>query len=134
MKKALIGLGLSIIVVLGGGYALFRHTLSPVHAEGRAAQDSSPVPKVFRLKIAESGQGQEETIVRAQQGDMVTLVIASDLAGQLEIHGYNKGVSVPAHADVTLMFDAKQTGRFPIHLHPAQSVHMEIGVLEIEPR
>src|SRR5438309_12131644 len=132
--KALIAVGVGTVIVLAGTYVLFHYALvgpsggkgtSPVESAngvpGMPAAAPAPValPKEFRLTIAEARPGQDGTIVRAQQGETIALVVASDRAGQLEIHGYGKAVSVGAHGEVKLSIDAKHTGRFPIHLHSA---------------
>ena len=123
MKNPLV-LGIGTLIVLAGLYMLLRHEFVNAPAA---------VQKEFRLTIADSKPGQEGTIVQARLGDTIKLVIVSDRPGELEIHGYDQKVGVMSHGEVTLTFDAKHTGRFPIHLH-ANGEHLPIGVLEVEPR
>jgi len=99
-----------------------------------AAQTQSSVPLPYRVAISKSQTGVAASVLKARQGDLISVVFVSDQAGTVEIHGYNRSVAVAPGVEATLTIQADQSGRFPVHLHSPQGAHIEVTALEVQPR
>jgi hypothetical protein len=153
-RDGMLALAIALLV-LGGIYALFR----PVKSVGDASPGSGPSPVassvpsatvvptaaaavpdarsptiVFKLVIADLKPGVETPVLKAKQGDTITLAITSTRTGTLEVHGYNQRVAIAPDAEATLAFQAERAGRFPIDLHGRDGKHVELTALEIMPQ
>jgi hypothetical protein len=95
-----------------------------------ARHDEVLPPGRFRVSVSPGGT----PILRARQGEALTIDITSDRRGTLEIHGYGKEVAVVPGSEVTINFVATRTGRFPIDLHGRDGRHLEVTALEVQPR
>ena len=114
---------------------------------------------VVPLLVASCGGGEPEELnipvkveqdrldpdtVRVKKGDMVTLVIQADSAGEFHLHGYDIERDVSPEQDVDLSFVADVEGRFKITFHAQATTSGEgeegeeeeptIGFLEVNPR
>lgn len=98
-----------------------------------AQRDGLP-PGHFRVSIASSGPGAMTPVLKAHQGDALTINITSDRRGTLEIHGYGKEIAVVPGTEATINFVATRAGRFPIDLHGRDGRHLEVTALEVQPR
>jgi hypothetical protein len=129
------------------------HPAAPVAAESRAQtpvsearpssageradnaqRDGAPSSGHFRVTIGSGSPGDRPPVLKARQGDAVTIDITSDRQGTLEIHGYRKEVAVMPENEATVTFVATRAGRFPIDLHGRDGRHLEVTALEVEPR
>jgi hypothetical protein len=72
-----------------------------------------------------------EPVIKARQGDEVTIVITSDKADELHLHGYDRHAHLQPNAPARVMLKADRTGRFPIELHKS---HIELGTIEVYPK
>ena len=110
-----------------------------------ACGGSDPEELDFPVKM-ENGSLNPATI-QVKQGDMVTLKIDTEEAGQFHLHGYDIEMDVPAGVPTDFFVLADITGRFKITFHAAGDEHegedeeqddeegeMEIGILEVRPR
>lgn len=121
-------LAIVTIAVLVGGYLLFQPASEP-----KASVASGP--RVFALAVAARAAGTREVpLFRAEEGDTVKFEITSTTEGVLSIHGYEKETSLSVRAPVHLEFAAVHGGRFPMHVHASDGSHLEVGVLQVEPR
>jgi heme/copper-type cytochrome/quinol oxidase subunit 2 len=61
-------------------------------------------------------------------GSSVALVVSSDVADEVHLHGYNRKVDVPAGGTATLEFVADQAGVFEAELESrgTQLVQLEV--------
>jgi hypothetical protein len=117
---------------------------SPEHnaVQSQAAADapapdtatSLPVPAVFTIAINKAHPPTPSDVIRAKEGDRITLSITTDRAGTLEVHGYREEVRLEPDTTGTLSFVASKTGRFPIDLHARDGAHVEVTALEVLPR
>ena len=102
-------------------------------------------PEELDISVAVEQEKLTPETVRVQQGDMVTLMIEADDAGDFHLHGYDieRDVSPVRVTDLFLVADA--TGRFKITFHAEEAAtggegeHNEeeevtIGYLEVLPR
>jgi hypothetical protein len=69
-------------------------------------------------------------VIRLKRDDAVTLVVRSDKADELHVHGYNLKLKLLPNQAATLSFVAKHTGRFTFELHKAGT---ELGAFEVYP-
>jgi hypothetical protein len=111
-------------------------TRAPLISEPRVAatlvQPSSSGP--FHIAITKEKPGVETRPLLAVQGDSVTIVLTTDQAGTVEVHGYGMSVAVKPESESTLAFRAERTGRFPIHLHVKDGRHLDVTALEVRPQ
>ena len=110
-----------------------------------ACGGSDPEELDFPVKM-ENGSLNPATI-QVKQGDMVTLKIDTEEAGEFHLHGYDIEMDVPAGVPTDFFVLADITGRFKITFHAAGDEHegedeeqddeegeIEIGILEVRPR
>jgi FtsP/CotA-like multicopper oxidase with cupredoxin domain len=95
---------------------------------------NSPVIDRFRVTIENAKPGVAVPVLKATQGDSLTIDITSDRSGTLEIHGYGKTVAVTPGSESSVSFVATRAGRFPIDLHARDGRHLEVTALEVLPR
>jgi hypothetical protein len=93
-----------------------------------------PLPTPFRIAVEDVKPGVVIPAVRAKQGDAVSIIVTTNRAGTLEIHGYGQKVTVTPGAEAKLVFRAERTGRFPIELHARDGGHVEVTALEVQPK
>ena len=121
-------LAIAAIVVLGGGYVLFQPAAGP-------KASAATGPKVFALSVGKRAGGPAELpVLRAEQGDTVALEITSTTEGVLSIHGYRQDTTLSTREMVRVEFAADRGGRFPMHVHASDGAHLDVGVLQVEPR
>lgn len=65
------------------------------------------------------------------KGQELTIEIASELTGELHLHGYDDEVSVEAGGTATITFTASLAGQFVIELHRADDSEVEVGLLTV---
>lgn len=68
--------------------------------------------------------------VTVSQNAPVTLVVTSDVADEVHVHGYDKSVDVKPGKPARLSFDASIAGRFEVEL---ESRALQIAELEVRP-
>lgn len=92
-------------------------TAPPVKTVRIAVRDGRPVGGIARPTV--------------RRGDRVVLVVTSDLAGDVHLHGYDLERPVAPGKPARLRFRATIPGRFEIELHAHPEVH--IGELTVTP-
>ena len=85
------------------------------------ASAASAAERVFDLTIAHGKLSGGRDTIRVQQGDDVVLRWHSDRPILLHLHGYELETRVVPGAVAEMRFEARATGRFPIHLHAGQA-------------
>ena len=114
-QRALALLGLAVVVTSAG----------LVEAESR----------LIDLAIRNGVLPSASRVVRVQQGDDVTLRWSSDSALTVHLHGYDLEAKLVADTPMTMRFQAKASGRFPIEAHArGASAERTLGYLEVHPR
>lgn len=83
-----------------------------------ACGESTPETVEFNLDIRERELDQESTVFRVKKGDTVTLLITSDEAGTLHLHGYDHEEGLGTEGATRMEFMADLEGRFALALHP----------------
>jgi heme/copper-type cytochrome/quinol oxidase subunit 2 len=71
----------------------------------------------FRIDITDRKVEAAANVVRVSQGEAVEIVLTSDEAAELHLHGYDLKLSLTPNMPGTLKFTAKIAGRFPLEAH-----------------
>jgi len=82
-------------------------------------------------EVSLSGERLDPESIDVCKGQEVTIEIASELAGDLHLHGYDDEVTVEAGGTATLTFTATIAGQFKIELHAADDSEAEVGLLTV---
>lgn len=100
-------------------------------ASAPAAPSPAPVPDTagpetgaaaeptLRISYADGQVSGETGRVPVALGTTVTVLVRSDVADEVHLHGYDKTVAVPAGGSATLRFSADIPGVFELELHEA---------------
>ena len=91
----------------------------------------------FVLRIERDRVPDNMQVIRVKQGDVVKLRWSSDRPTILHLHGYEIETKVEPGAAAEMIFTARATGRFPVHLHQpnqrsSNHSHDESPVVRIE--
>jgi hypothetical protein len=125
-RVAALSAGLPLLL-LAGLYVFLKPAPTP-------SADTRAQPHVYRLSVDYAPQGTEPPLIKANQGDVLTLVVAAHRPGTLAIHGYEQEIALKPGGEVTLTFTADRVGRYPVHLHGADGSHTPVAALEVQPR
>jgi uncharacterized cupredoxin-like copper-binding protein len=92
---------------------------------------ASPAPKVVRIRISVPGD-KAPTVKKftVKQGRQVMLVVESELADEVHLHGYDLSVNVAPGEPATIRFEATAPGIFEAEL---ESRSLPIAELEVRP-
>jgi hypothetical protein len=79
---------------------------------------TTAAPKAVQVVVRVRGGKPVDGIVRAQakKGDPVVVIVGSDVADEVHVHGYDLMADVAPGKPVRIRFDATLTGRFEIEL------------------
>jgi hypothetical protein len=93
-------------------------------------EEQPPGPTVVRVRVV--GGVPKGGIVRktVKQGDRVVLVVTSDVADEVHLHGYDISRDVRARGTARIRFLAKVPGRFEVEL---EKRGVQIADLTVEP-
>jgi len=90
--------------------------------------------RLFDLTIAHGKLTGGQDTIHVHQGDNVVLRWHSDRPIALHLHGYDLETRVVPGTAAETRFEARATGRFPIHVHAAQAQSETVLVyLEVYP-
>lgn len=99
-----------------------------------AAVSSAPVttaPAVQRITIGYAGGAVagDTGRVAVPLGAAVEIVVTSDVAEELHLHGYDRSAKIPAGGSATLSFTATLAGVYELELHGADKelVKLQVG-------
>jgi hypothetical protein len=144
-KRLLIGLG--VIVALVALFLVFRPgdddeadtaattavtappTIEPGTIETETA--TTAAPEATELVVTIRGGEPVDGIVRAEakQGDPVVVIVRSDVADEVHVHGYDLMADVAPGKPVRMEFTANLTGRFEIELEDRAKQIAQLTVL-----
>lgn len=90
--------------------------------------------RVFDLTIVHGTLTGGQDTIQVHQGDNVVLRWHSDRPIVLHLHGYEIETRVVPGTVAEMRFEARATGRFPVHVHAAQARSESVLVyLEVYP-
>jgi hypothetical protein len=125
-KRLLIGVG--VIVALVALFFIFRPgdddetstgpTTTAVTEPTTTETATTAAPEATRLVVTIRGGEPVDGIVRAEarKGDPVLVIVRSDVADEVHVHGYDLMADVAPGKPVRIEFTATLTGRFEIEL------------------
>ena len=122
-------------------FATFALGLSLALAAGMASEGAIAAELSFDLHIERGRLPENMRTIRVKQGDVVKLRCTADQRQSLHLHGYDIEKRIEPGAVGELMFTARATGRFPLHVHgppqrPSGHAHEEppLATIEVYPR
>jgi hypothetical protein len=95
-----------------------------------SAAPSAPAAAGQRIEVTVTG-GQvtgDTGRVPVPAGEHVTLVVTSDAADELHVHGYDLTADLPPGTPATVEFDASIPGVFEVELHDAGTLLLSLQV------
>lgn len=115
----------------GGTTATETATTETTTTETTTPETTSPEPagpSVVRVAVVNGAP--RGGIVRAtvEQGDRVALVVGSDVADEVHLHGYDLSRDVPAGGTARIAFVANLPGRFEVELEERGAQIAELTV------
>lgn len=133
--------------LLGGGHALAScgssgepsATTSDVYAtdsttssQTTTTETTPPVDKPTEVRVVVVNRAPEGGIVRktVEKGDRVVLLVKSDVADEVHLHGYDISRDVAAGGSARIAFEATIPGRFEVEL---EKRGVQIADLTVEP-
>lgn len=96
-------------------------TQSPTTATATPSPSSAATDDTVEVEITIDGREvvPAPSRTRVAEGATVRLVITSDIANEVHVHGYELYEDLPAGRATTLEFTADQTGLFEVETHEA---------------
>lgn len=106
---------------LAGAWIMLAPQSAPVTSPARSVQ--------LEIRLAGDAVIGPDAL-RVSQGDQVRLIIHSDRADEVHLHGYDLTAALQPGQTSTLEFVADRSGRFELELH---ADHRAIGALAVHP-
>ena len=132
LSAALVGLLLLVVPLAGCAGKAPDSSAATGTSASTASSGSSTSPDASRQRIEVTfahGKASGDTgRVKVATGTAVTLVVTSDVADELHVHGYDIEKELTAGAPATLHFDATIAGVFEVELHEADTVLLRLQV------
>jgi hypothetical protein len=95
--------------------AFFSSNVAPGLNSPAVAQSAQP--QKFAITIKQRKVEAAANVIRVSQGDAVEIVLTSDEAAEVHLHGYDLLHSLTPNVSATMRFTAKIAGRFPLEAH-----------------
>mgnify|MGYP001973105523 FL=1 len=76
----------------------------------------------YKIELSEGNLVGNKDKITANKGDDVSIIVVSDKAIDIHLHGYDIQKHIPAHGEVKIEVNANATGRFIITSHSANDV------------
>jgi hypothetical protein len=96
---------------------------------------TSPVPtettadvRVIDVTVADGEITPPPDRIEVDEGVVVRIVVTSDEADAVHVHGYDREAQIPAGGTATIEFTADQTGLFEVELHELDKVLFQLQV------
>jgi heme/copper-type cytochrome/quinol oxidase subunit 2 len=87
--------------------------------------------QVVEVTILKGKKVEGPDVIKLKKGDKVLLLVHSDSADELHIHGYDITAEIVPDQAVRVHFIATRTGRFSFEIHRWE---LHLGVIEVYPR
>ena len=133
VPAALAGLLLVLGVPLAGCAGKPADSAAGTSASGSGSSSSSGTSSAaaeqrIEVTFANGKAGGDTGRVKVAVGTSVALVVTSDVADQVHVHGYDIEKELSPGTPVTLTFDATIAGVFEVELHHANTVLLRLQV------
>jgi plastocyanin len=92
---------------------------APPSASSSVAPSSAPASDVVEIKVSVTDGKVEPgpSVHKVALGRTVRIIVTSDRADEVHVHGYDKEAKVGAGTPTTIQFTADQSGRFEVETH-----------------
>ena len=132
-RAALLGLPLILAVPLSGcaGKApdsAAAGTTSGSTSSSASGTSSAATTQRIEVTVAGGKAGGDTGRVSVAVGTSVTLVVTSDVADEVHLHGYDKEAELSPRRPSEIQFDATIPGVFEVELHKAGTVLLRLQV------
>jgi hypothetical protein len=130
LRRVLVGLLLVVVVSLAGCAGKAPDSSAATTGSGSPAAGTSAGAAEQRIEVTfANGKVNGDTgRVKVAKGTAVTLVVTSDVADQVHVHGYDIEKELTPGTPVILQFDATVAGVFEVELHEANTVLLRLQV------
>jgi hypothetical protein len=133
LRAALAGLLLVLGLPLAGCAGRPADSAAGTSASGSGSSSSSGTSSAaaeqrIEVTFANGKAGGDTGRVKVAVGTSVALVVTSDVADQVHVHGYDIEKELSPGTPVTLTFDATIAGVFEVELHHANTVLLRLQV------
>jgi hypothetical protein len=127
IRAALVGLPLVVALPLAGCAGKPAASASGSTSSSASATKSGAEQRI-EVTFAHGKASGDTGRVPVAKGTSVTLVVTSDVADEVHLHGYDMEKELSPGTPVTLQFDATITGVFEVELHKAGTVLLRLQV------
>lgn len=138
MNKKIIFIALSIVVLASLFIIMKPRTVSHeteatvTHETNSAAVLNSQAGIVKVDLVVKNNQiVNGSDIIKASEGDTITINAIADVTDEIHIHGLDKHLELEANKPGSVIFKADKSGRFEFELEGAKK---DLGVIEIQPK
>lgn len=138
MNKKIIFIALSVIILVGLFVVMKPHTVShETEAVVTHETNSSDVSNLqvgfikVNLIIKNNRIANGSNIIKANEGDTITINAIADVTDEIHVHGLDKHLELEANKPGSVTFKADKSGRFEFELEGAKK---DLGVIEIQPK
>lgn len=92
---------------------------APVSSSAAAPEPAPEAAGTIGIIVTAGQVATKDKIAKVKIGSTVTLLVSSDVADEIHVHGYDVMKDVVANAPATLTFKADQPGRFEVEFEKA---------------
>jgi plastocyanin len=112
-------LALALAAACGGEAKETPTSAAPSASSSAVAPSASPATDVVEIKVTVSGGkvAPRPSIHKVKKGQTVRIIVTSDKADEIHVHGYEKEKELAAGETATIEFTADETGRFEVETH-----------------
>lgn len=91
---------------------------------------TAPASAIVEIRVVIKNHKVEprSSVHKVPLGKTIRLVVTSDKADEIHVHGYNKEAEVAAGASVTIQFKADQSGQFEVETHKSNLQLLKLQV------
>ncbi|HEY4602702.1 MAG TPA: hypothetical protein VIH08_00020 [Blastococcus sp.] len=132
LPRVLFGLAVALALPLAGcaGQAATAPSESSGSSDSSAAPATSTDRENRRIEVVISG-GQvsgDTGRVEVPAGEQVSLIVISDVPGEVHVHGYDLELQLVAGASASITFDATVAGVFEVELDGSDTLLLTLQV------
>jgi hypothetical protein len=131
LRAALAGLPLVLALAGCAGQPADSATATSTSASASSSASGTPsagTQQRIEVTFANGKASGDTGRVQVAEGTSVTLVVTSDVADEVHVHGYDIEKELTPGTPVTLQFDATIAGVFEVELHHASTVLLRLQV------
>lgn len=120
-----------MFVAIGLGVLIGVFYLTNSATPGSGTDTSGITERVIELKVENGKVVGGAKVLKAKEGDRVTIRVATDKDDELHLHGYDLFTNLSSGSQAEISFVANQTGRFEFELENSK---INLGAVEVSPQ